>query len=325
MTAQPVSPDAPAPDGGAPGGGGGGAPRETAADWLTVRVALTAAVVAALMLLWSGWRWWSAPPAEPAAVSPTRLGVLFSPYPVPPAGDSPSDPADRPGLLVTAVDAYGAVRRSGGRVGDVWLSVAGQPLCDGVDPLAAAQRVQIVRGALGPGFAMEVEALHGGTLRRFVVRDDAPPADGVPPYVPVWPRDLPPDRGLMGAELVAVAPVELTALPGVLVGATTPGGPADQAGLRTGDRIVALAPLPPDAEAPADGAQGDEGAAPPAAEPAWTQVATPAEWFAVARDIRPGQTVTLDLRRRGRALSLRVPFVAESELPQIRRRAPLGL
>ncbi|WP_145357399.1 Do family serine endopeptidase [Alienimonas californiensis] len=336
-----------------------GAP-DAAADWLTVRVALTAAVVAALMLVWSGWRWWSAPPTESAAVSPTRLGVLFSPYPVPPAdgstADGSTDLADRAGLLVTAVDAYGAVRRSGGRVGDVWLTVAGQPLCDDVDPQAAAERVHLIRRALGPGFAMEVELLRGDELRTIVLRADAPEHDGPPPYAPVWPRDLPYDRGLMGAELIAFASLEPGSLPGVLVGSTVPGGPADQAGVRAGDRLVGLArpdgaassmaaalsrlltplrPVSPESGAPGHGAGqsvadesvADESSADGAAtvEPLRATIGDPADWFAVARHIRPGELVSVDLLRRGRPLSLQVRFVAERELPRVRRLAPLGL
>lgn len=343
-----------------PGGGSVRGAPDAAGDWLTLRVALTAAVVAALMLVWSGWRWWSAPPSESASVSPTRLGVLFSPYPVPPADGSPAegstDLADRAGLLVTAIDARGAVRRSGVRVGDVWLTVAGQPLCDDVDPQAAAQRVHLIRRALGPGFAMEVELLRGDELRTLVVRDDAPEHDGPPPYVPVWPSDLPYDRGLMGVELVAFASLEPESLPGVLVGATIPGGPADQAGLRVGDRLVGLArtdragssmaaalarllaPLRPTVDEPAaDEPAAEQSAAEDSvskevvaaeeatAEPLRATIGDPMDWFAVARHIRPGELVTVDVLRRGRPLSLPIRFVAEEELPQVRRLAPLGL
>lgn len=246
MPADPAPPSAASPDAApdaAPEADGNAAGDAARVEPFTATAAALSVLVAIGLATWGGWRWWTGPPERPAAASPTRMGVLFAARPVPGPESGPADGAELPtseGLLVIALANDGAAWRSGVRVGDVWLRLAGQPLCDPTDPAAVADRVALFRDVLGPGFVVPVELLRRGEPLSAVVRDDAPPRPPPPQNSPLWPDDLPEGRGYMGVELMVYAPTYADDPPGVLVRSILPDGPADRAGVEVGDRLVAL-------------------------------------------------------------------------------------
>ncbi|MEM9701781.1 MAG: PDZ domain-containing protein [Planctomycetota bacterium] len=345
-----------------------------AQDGWTPPIAVVAAGLAIAGVCWSGWQWWGGPEETPP--SPGRVGVFFASVPVAglsetsaeatgaeraaaEPGDS-SDPTDaneddwtaRPGLLVVSIDAAGAAARSGVRPGDVWLSIGGLPLCDSDDRGEIAERLEILRAFLEVGFAFEATLLRGGELFALTIRDDAPASAGQGSLRPKWPENRDPDRGVMGVELLTTALVYPDDPPGVAISRVIPGGPADQAGVRVGDRLLAFRRDEATVEAERALAEleaavrrvfGDDeplndveqaGPAMPKLEMPKISEFTglppqpepqPDSPYAGAAEARAGETVTLDLLRRGRPLSLPIRLVRWTELPRTGRQSLLEL
>ena len=279
----------------------------------SVWVAGLAGALAVGLLAWGGWGLWTENVVGPTDAAPARLGVQFAPVPVPPdepaAGGASNPLAARPGLLVTDLSDVGPARRCGVRVGDVWLTFAGQPLCESADdPADAARRVRLLGSLLRTGFEAEATLERNGAAIAVTLREDALELPE-PQRSRPWPLDLPPERGLIGLELLTGGPFYPDAPPGVLIVTVVPGGPADRAGLRVGDRLVALTRLDVEARAIAVRTPTPEGTA----------------YFAFARELKPGDRVELELLRRGRPVAATVTFAAGEDLPRFPRRGSLTL
>ena len=207
---------------------------------------------------------------------------------------------------MTDLSSDGPARRCGVRVGDVWLTFAGQPLCE---TAGAARRVRLLGGLLRSGFEAEATLQRDGERIDVTLREGAPDAPPEPTRAAPWPIDLPPGRGLVGLELLIAGPFYPDAPPGVLIVMVLPDGPADRAGLRVGDRLVAVTRL--EIEAAANGVR--------------TPTPDGPAYFAVARELRPGDRVELELLRRGRPVAATATFAAAEDLPRFVRRGPLAL
>ena len=306
---------------------------------LTLAATAVAAAAAVVLLAWAGWRWWDEPSRSRSNRDQTRVGVTFAPFPVRPPersldlpateGPATEGPAtgavetDQPGLLVLATLPNSAAARGGVRPGDIWLTAAGLPLCDGLDPGDAASRVRLLRAMVNPDFQFEATLLRDGEPIVLTIRDDAP----FRPERSGWTRwapKLPPERGQMGVEPLATPPTERDGGLGMIISAVRPGGPADEAGLRMGDRIVALRRS---AQNVALTRFADELASLITRErPRAPQIPSgaPTNYYVAARGVRPGEVATVDLLRHGRPLSVDVTFVAQNELPRPRSLPSLG-
>ena len=261
------------------------------------------ALLAVGLVGWGGWRMWErsethAAAERAAARRPVRLGLTFAPVPVPPAdgwAGWDADPAGGPGLLVIRADGPTAAARSGVREGDVLLRLGGTPVCGGpdpADPKAAADRLAVFAALLREGFELNAELLRGGDAVAVTLRGDAPPVGAPPPADdPTAADDLPTDRGLMGVWLLLPEPARPDRPPGVAVWAVAPGGPADAAGVRVGDRIVAVG-----------------GAA----------VTDAPTYFAAAGSVPAGGSRAIMLSRRGKRIDTTVTFAAPADLPRFR-------
>ena len=262
------------------------------------------ALLAVGLVGWGGWRLWErsetrAAAERSAARRPVRLGVEFAPTPVPPAdgwAGWDADPAGGPGLLVFKLGGRGPAARSGVLEGDVLLRLGGTPVCGGpdpTDPAAAADRVAGLAALLREGFELNAELLRGGTPVAVTLRGDAPPLAPPPPAPNGWAEHaaLPADRGLLGVGLLFFEPPRPDRPPGVAVWAVAPGGPADAAGVRVGDRIVAVG-----------------GAA----------VTDAPSYFAAAGSVPAGGSRAVALSRRGEPVDTTVTFAARPDLPPFR-------
>jgi len=132
------------------------------------------------------------------------------------------------GALVTAVSTGSAAERAGLQIGDVIVSVNGEPVDD---PVSLRNTIGLMR----PGDRIEVEFVRDGrhrTVEAVLDELDAPALAG---------GDLGElDQRFEGAEFTSNSEQrpDYNGVPGVLVTAVEQGSPAAQRGLRTGDVIT---------------------------------------------------------------------------------------
>ena len=161
----------------------------------------------------------AAPPAAPPAASPASAAADAEPAAAAPGADAPASPSllgelveeTADGLRVAAVVPGSPAERAGLRAGDVLVAVDGRPLAT-IGDLAA------LLGAFDPyAGGADVTLLRGG--ERTTVRVGIPARPGGP--------------SLFGETLEETEG-------GLRVAAVAPGSPAERAGLRAGDVLVAV-------------------------------------------------------------------------------------
>lgn len=130
------------------------------------------------------------------------------------------------GLLITNVQAGSPADKAGLVRGDILLEVDGQV----VDSYAALQ--QVLNG-LNPGDQVDVRVLHGDEVRSLSVKLEENPRTGATPraYLGIETQGAQPSLGLNTPSLAGA---------GVLVAEVISGTPAEEAGLKAGDRILSI-------------------------------------------------------------------------------------
>lgn len=134
------------------------------------------------------------------------------------------------GVAIGAVIRGSPADRAGLRGGDLVTAIDGQPVESTQEFIAAIS-------GRGPGAWVELDTWRRGTERRLTVRLERFPEDGA------RLRDV--KLGWAGIEALEV-PLQLreqwggSEESGVLIGAVTPGGPAERSGVRPGDLVLAV-------------------------------------------------------------------------------------
>lgn len=130
------------------------------------------------------------------------------------------------GLLITNVQAGSPAEKAGLVRGDILLEVNGQA----VNSYAALQ--QALSG-LNPGDQVDLRVLHGDEVRSLSVNLEENPRSGATP------------RAYLGIEIQGVQPSQEFSTPrlagaGVLIAEVISGTPAEEVGLKAGDRILSI-------------------------------------------------------------------------------------
>jgi S1-C subfamily serine protease len=160
--------------------------------------------------------------AQPTTLG-TRLEQVFRDQIESPSFQN-ANPED--GLLITNVQTGSPADKAGLVRGDILLEVNGQA----VDSYAALQ--QILSG-LNPGDQVELRVIHGDDVRSLSVNLEENPRSGATPraYLGIEIQGAQPSLGFNTPHITGA---------GVLVAEVISGTPAEQAGLKVGDRILSI-------------------------------------------------------------------------------------